>query len=327
MACVLLARKPRPKQLSALGLYSQLLMIMIRRALFVMLAPALVLAQDFDTITVRAIPLRGGVYVLTGAGGNMGLSVGADAAFLVDDQFAPLTPKILAAIRSVTPLPVRFVVNTHWHFDHTGGNENMGKAGALLVAHENVRKRMSTDQFIELLKRAENASPPAALPVVTFTDSVTFHLNGDDMVAFHVPPAHTDGDVIVHFIKADVVHMGDAFITRGYPFADLSSGGNVNGVIGAAERVLGICTPQTIIIPGHGLAQTDCALLKTWRDMLVTIRERVRAQMAQNRTLDQMKSAGLSAEFDERWGKATIKPDMLIELMYRSLGGKWAGRP
>ena len=294
---------------------------MLRRALILTLAPALMFAQNFDTITVKATALRGGVYVLTGAGGNMGLSVGSDAAFLVDDQFAPLTPKILAAIKSVTPLPVRFVVNTHWHFDHTGGNENMGKAGALLIAHDNVRKRMSTDQFIELLKRAEKASPPAALPVVTFSDSVTFHLNGDDMVAFHVPPAHTDGDVIVHFIKADVVHMGDAFITRGYPFADLSSGGNINGVIGAADRVLGICTPQTIVIPGHG-AITDCTLLKTWRDMLVTIRERVRAQMQQNRTLDQMKAAGLSAEFDERWGKATIKPDMLIELVYRSLGGK-----
>ena len=295
---------------------------MIRRALLLTLAPAIVLAQNFDTITVKATALRGGVYVLTGAGGNIGLSIGADAAFVIDDQFAPLTPKILAAIRTVTPLPVRFVVNTHWHFDHTGGNENMGKAGALLIAHENVRKRMSTDQFIELLKRTEKAAPAAALPVVTFTDSVTFHLNGDDMVAFHVPPAHTDGDVIVHFTKADVVHMGDTFITRGYPFADLSSGGNVNGIIGAADRVLAICTPQTIIIPGHGLASTDCALLKTWRDMLVTIRERVRAQMQQNRTLDQMKAAGLSAEFDERWGKATIKPDVLIEFMYRALGGK-----
>ncbi len=296
-------------------------MTMVHRAILLTLTPALILAQNFDTITVKVTALRAGIYMLTGAGGNMGLIVGSDAAFLVDDQFAPLTPKILAAIQGVTRQPVRFVVNTHWHFDHTGGNENMGRAGALLVAHENVRKRMSTDQFIELLKRAEKASPPAALPVVTFTDSVTFHLNGDDMVAFHVPPAHTDGDVIVHFTKADVIHMGDAFITRGYPFADLSSGGSINGVIGAAERVLALCTPQTIIIPGHG-AVADCALLRTWREMLVTIRERVRAQMQQNRTLDQMKAAGLSAEFDARWGNATIKPDMLIEIVYRSLGGK-----
>lgn len=294
---------------------------LIRRTLLLTLAPALLLAQDFDTVTVKATPLRGGVYMLTGVGGNIGLSVGTDAAFLVDDQFAPLTPRILAAIRSVTPLPVRFVVNTHWHFDHTGGNENMGKAGALLVAHDNVRKRMSTDQFIELLKRAEKPAAPGALPVVTFTDSVTFHLNGDDLVAFHVAPAHTDGDVIVHFTKADVVHMGDVYITRGYPFADWSSGGNVSGMISAAERVMAICTPQTIIIPGHG-ALSDCAQLKAWRDMLVTIRERVRAQMAQNRTLDQMKAARLSAEYDERWGKATIKPDHLIEFFYRSLGGR-----
>jgi len=294
----------------------------LRRALFLLLAPALLSAQvAFDTVSIKVTPLRGSVYVLRGVGGNIGLSVGSDAAFLVDDQFAPLTPKILDAIKSVTPLPVRFVVNTHWHFDHTGGNENMGKAGALLVAHENVRRRMSTDQFIELLKRAEKASPPGALPVVTFNDSVTFHVNGDDMVAFHVPPAHTDGDVIVHFTKADVIHMGDTFIMTGYPFADLSSGGNFAGVIGAADRALAVCTPRTIVIPGHGVV-TDCAALKSWRDMLATIRERVRAQMQQNRTLDQIKAAHLTAEFDERWGKGTIKPDVIVEFVYRALGGK-----
>jgi len=294
----------------------------LRRTLVLSLAPALLSAQvAFDTVTIKVTAQRGGVYVLRGVGGNIALSVGSDAAFLVDDQFAPLTPKILESIKSVTPLPVRFVVNTHWHFDHTGGNENMGRAGALLVAHENVRRRMSSDQFIELLKRAEKASPPAALPVITFNDSVTFHINGDDLVAFHVPPAHTDGDVIVHFVKANVIHMGDTFITTGYPFADLSSGGNFAGIMGAADRVLAMCTPQTIVIPGHG-AVTDCAGLKSWRDMLATIRERVRAQIQQNRTLDQIKTAGLTADFDERWGKGTIKPDVIVEFIYRSLLGK-----
>jgi cyclase len=191
---------------------------MIRRvvllALLTML-PCELAAQNFDTITVKVMPLRGGVYMLTGSGGNIGLSVGDDAAFVVDDQFAPLTPKILAAIATVTSKPVRFVVNTHWHFDHTGGNENMGKTGAVLVAHDNVRKRMSTDQFIEFFKRAEPAAPRGALPIVTFNDSTTFHLNGDDIVAFHVQPAHTDGDVVVHFTKANVIHMGEPSLPDG----------------------------------------------------------------------------------------------------------------
>ena len=298
---------------------------MRRRALAAIAAltfsPALLAAQNFDTIQVRITPLRGGVYVLTGQGGNMGLSVGSDGAFLVDDQYAPLTPKILAAIRTVTQQPVRFVVNTHWHFDHTGGNDNMGKQGSVVVAHENVRRRMSADQFIEFLKRAVPASPASALPVVTFTDSVTFHLNGDDLVAFHVPPAHTDGDVLVHFSRADVVHMGDTFITTGYPFVDLSSGGNINGVIGAADRALSVCTGQTIVIPGHGQV-TDCPTLKAWRDMLATVRGRVQALMQQGKTLDQIKAAAVSAEFDAKYNRGNVKPDNLAEFVYRSLGGK-----
>jgi cyclase len=292
---------------------------MIRRAVLLTLVPALVAAQpNFDTVTVKATPLRGGVFVITGWGGNIGLSTGSDAAFLVDDQYAPLTPKVLAAVRGVTSQHVRFVVNTHWHFDHTGGNENLGKAGALLVAHENVRRRMSTDQFIEFLKMDVKASPVGALPVVTFTDSITFHINGDDIVAFHIPPAHTDGDVVVHFTKADVIHMGDTFIATGYPLVDLSSGGNVNGVIGGADRVLTLCTERTIVIPGHGPV-TDCAELRAWRNMLVTIRDRVQAEMRRNRTLDQIKAAGVTREFDARWGKWLVPPDRFVELVYRSL--------
>jgi glyoxylase-like metal-dependent hydrolase (beta-lactamase superfamily II) len=241
-------------------------------------------------------------------------------AFLVDDQFAPLTPKVMAAVATVTSNPIRFVVNTHWHFDHTGGNENLGKAGALLVAHDNVRKRMSTDQFIELLKRSQPASPPGALPVVTFNDSVTFHLNEDDVVAFHVAPAHTDGDVIVHFTKANVFHMGDVFITTGYPFVDLSSGGNVNGFIAAVDRVLGLCDADTKIIPGHG-AVSDCTALRAYRDDVYTIRERVRAAMAAGKGLDAIKAAKLTADYDARYSKGFINGDLFVESVYRSLGG------
>lgn len=295
---------------------------MIRRAAFLALVPGLLSAQQqFDTISVKAQALRGGVYMLTGSGGNLGLSVGSDGAFLIDDQYAPLSAKIIAAVAALTPLPIKFVVNTHWHGDHTGGNENMGKAGAILVAHENVRKRMSVEQFNDVFKRTTPPSPAGALPVVTFSDSVTLHMNGDDVVAFHVAPAHTDGDVIIHFTKADVVHMGDTYFIGSYPFIDVSTGGNVNGIIGVADRVLALCGAQTIVIPGHGPV-SDCAGLRVYRNMVVTVRDRVRAEMQKGRTLEQLKAAGLSKEFDDTWGKGFIQPPIFIELVYRSLGGK-----
>jgi cyclase len=295
---------------------------MIRRAIVLALLPSALLAQqNFDTITVRARALRGGVYMLTGSGGNIGLSVGSDAAFLVDDQYAPLTPKIIAAVAAITSQPIKFVVNTHWHGDHTGGNENIGKAGGLIVAHDNVRKRMSTEQFNAFYNHRTPASPTAALPVVTFNDTISFHINGDDIVVFHVAPAHTDGDALVLFTKADVIHMGDTFFNNGYPFVDVASGGNVNGVIGAADRALAVCSAQTIVIPGHG-PSTDCAGLRSYRNMLAAVRERVRADLERGRTLEQLKAAGLTAEFDARWGRGFIQPPVFVEFVYRSLGGK-----
>jgi cyclase len=294
--------------------------MMLRTLAFVLL-PAVALAQNFDTVTVKATLLRAGVYVITGSGGNIGLSVGNDAAFIVDDQFAPLTQKIQAAVAGVTSRPVKFVVNTHWHFDHTGGNENFGKAGSLIVAHDNVRKRMSTEQFLSLMNRRFPPSPAVALPVVTFSDSAAFHINDDQLVVFHVPAAHTDGDVLVHFTKADVIHMGDTFMTIGYPFIDLDSGGNINGVIGAADRAIAACSPQTIIIPGHG-PTTDCAGLREWRNMLARVRDAVRAEMQRGRTLEQIKAAEPSKAFDAKWGQGFIQGPAFVESVYRSLGGR-----
>ena len=295
---------------------------MFRRGLLLVALPTATLAQqNFDTITVRAQALRGGVHMLTGAGGNIGVSTGSDGVFLVDDQYAPLTPKILAAIAGITSAPLRFVVNTHWHGDHTGGNENVGKAGALIIAHDNVRKRMSTEQFNDLFNRRTPASPTGALPVVTFNDTVTFHMNGDDVVVFHVAPAHTDGDALVHFTKADVIHMGDTFFATGYPFIDVSSGGNVNGVIGAADRALTICGSQTIVIPGHGPV-SNCAALREYRNMIVAVRDRVRAEMQRGRTLEQLKAGNVTADYDAKWGKGFIQPPVFVELVYRSLAGR-----
>lgn len=293
----------------------------MRKIAMLLALPAALFAQNFDTIQIRSQMLRPGIYMLTGSGGNIGLSIGDDMAFVIDDQYGPLSSRILAHIATLTNKPVKFIVNTHWHGDHTGGNENMARSGAILVAHDNVRKRMSTEQFNALFNRRTPASPPAALPVITFSDSTSFHVNGETIVAFHVAPAHTDGDVVLHFTNADVVHMGDTFFTSGYPFVDLSSGGLVQGYIGAADRVLAMCGPNTVVIPGHG-AVSNCAGLRDWRNMIVTIRDRVQAAMKKGSTLEQIKAAGVSKEYDAKWGTGFIKPDVFAEMVYRSLGGK-----
>jgi glyoxylase-like metal-dependent hydrolase (beta-lactamase superfamily II) len=280
--------------------------------------PALAQQQDFSKVEVKAEKVAEGVYMLTGAGGNIGLSVGGSGAFVIDDQFAPLSEKILAAIRTVTKEPVRFVVNTHLHGDHTGGNENMGKAGAIVVAHENVRKRMSVEQFSATFNRTTPASPEAALPVVTFTDAVTFHWNGDEIRVHHVAPAHTDGDSIVRFVKADVVHMGDLFFNGGYPFIDTSSGGRVDGVIAAAEETLAVIGDKTRIIPGHGPLATR-ADLQAYRDMLKVLRDRIAKLKAEGKSRDEVIAAKPTADHDAKWGTGFMKGDTFTGLAYDSL--------
>jgi glyoxylase-like metal-dependent hydrolase (beta-lactamase superfamily II) len=278
-------------------------------------APSRLDAQNFDTVQVTSAKVAGNVHMLVGSGGNIGLIAGDDATFVVDDQFAPLTPKILAAIKAITPQPVRFVLNTHWHFDHTGGNENMGQAGAVIFAHETVRKRMSTDQFIEALNRKQPASPRGALPVVTFTDTVSFHLNGDSIVVFHVAPAHTDGDAIVMFTKANVVHTGDVFVSAGFPFVDRSSGGTINGIISATERLVTVTNADTKIIPGHG-PLSDRARVKAYHDMLVVMRDRMRKEVAAKHTVDQVLASKITAEYDKDW---PTNRERFLRILYQEL--------
>ena len=286
-----------------------------------LLAPAMAAAQrDLSKVEIAAKRLGDGLYVLEGAGGNMAVSVGEDAVFLVDDQYAPLTEKIVAAIAKLTPKPVRFVLNTHWHGDHTGGNENLGRAGAIVVAHDNVRRRMSVEQFNEAFNSKTPPSPTGALPVVTFSGgTVTFHLNGEELRAIHAPNAHTDGDTIVHFVKADVIHSGDIVWNGLYPFIDASSGGSVDGTIAACDRILGMSTERTRIIAGHGPSLVSPAEVRAYRDMLATVSARVKALVAQGKTLEEIKAARVSAEFDEKWGKSFIKPERFAEMLARPL--------
>ena len=281
-------------------------------------ATLLVAAQGMQDVTIESTPLGEGVHMLTGRGGNMGLSVGPDGAFLIDDQFAPLTAKIIAAIDELTDEPVRFVVNTHWHGDHTGGNENLGDAGAIIVAHENVRKRMSTEQFMEVFDHRVDPSPRGALPIVTFTDSVSFHLNGDEIRVVHVENAHTDGDSLVFFKQANVVHMGDTFFNGMYPFIDTSSGGTIDGIIAAADLVLDTVDRRTKIIPGHG-PLADTGDLRKYRVMLQTVRSRVSKLKQDGKTRDEVIASGTIDDLNPKWGGGFMKPDVWIGLVYDNL--------
>lgn len=284
-------------------------------------ATAATAQRDFSQVRIETIDLGNGVFMMTGSGGNLGLSVGPDGAFLVDDQFAPLTEKILAAVAEVTGDPVRWVLNTHWHSDHTGGNENLGNAGAFIVAHENVRQRLNPEEFKDLIGNSQQA-PPAALPVITFGAGLTFHWNGETIEVFHVGSAHTDGDAIVVFHDADVIHMGDTFFNGSYPFVDMASGGNLNGVIAVADRVLERVNPATRIIPGHG-DLAGRAELQAYRDMLSTVRDRVQRLIAQGMTEDQVVEAKPTADLDETWGQ---NPERFVRAAYQSLRNREAGQ-
>ena len=274
--------------------------------------------QDMSDVEIRTIPVADGVYMLMGQGGNIGLSVGESGPFVVDDQFAPLTEKILAAIAEVSDAEVRFVLNTHWHFDHTGGNENFGEAGALIVAHENVRRRMSVDQFMEAFDRAVPAAPPIALPIITFTEGVNFRWNGETIRVVHVENAHTDGDAIVTFESANVVHMGDTYFNGRYPFIDVQSGGGIEGVIAAADWVLQRADSQTKIIPGHG-ALSGPEELRAYRDMLITVRDRIRMIINDGMSADEVVASKPTSDLDATWG---ANPDSFVRFAYQAMSSE-----
>ncbi len=264
--------------------------------------------RDFSSVEIKVSEVADGIYMLEGAGGNMGLSVGDDGAFLIDDQFAPLSEKIITAIKTVTGNPVEFVLNTHHHGDHTGGNEAFGDTGAYIVAHDNVRGRLA----------AGDGTAEAALPVITFSDSATFHRNGEEIHIFHPANAHTDGDAIVMFRNANVVHMGDVFFSGRYPYIDIGNGGTIDGYIGALEKVTAMIDDDTKVIPGHGPLSTK-ADIDASIALLNDVRARIQSLIDQGLDEDAVVAANPLADLNDQWGWQFINGERMARAAYQSL--------
>ena len=270
------------------------------------------LAQtDFSKVEIKVHPVAGKIFMLEGAGGNIGVSVGEDGIVIVDDQYAPLAPKIKAALASITDQPVRFVLNTHYHGDHTGGNEYFGET-APVVAHENVRVRLAAG----LPSRNIDPAPDGALPVITFNDRLSIHLNGEEVRAVHIPQGHTDGDSVIFFKGSNVVHLGDIFFNGLFPFIDIDSGGSVAGVIAGIEALLPRIADDTKIIPGHGPLGSKGDLEAT-RGMLRETSALVRAGLAAGKTAEQMKEEKILAKWDS-WSWGFITADRFVDTLARS---------
>jgi cyclase len=272
--------------------------------------------RDFSEIQITSEKITDNIYMLQGSGGNIGVFVGDDGVFMIDDQFAPLTEKILAAIKKISSMPVQYLVNTHWHGDHTGGNENLGKQGVLIAAHDNVYKRMSTEQGGG--DRIVPPSPKIAQPVITFDKDMTFNINGEEITMTHVSDAHTDGDSLVHFNKANVIHAGDTFFAGAYPFIDNNSGGTIDGIISAAETLLEMADNNTRIIPGHGPVSSKKDL-RAYYKVLVTARDRISRLKRDGKTLDDVKAAKPMADYDDTLGKGFINPETFLTLVYNTI--------
>jgi cyclase len=248
--------------------------------------------QDFSAVEVQVHEVAGNFYYLQGAGGNVGVLIGDDGVFMVDDQFAPLSDKLVAAIRTISDGPIRFLVNTHIHGDHNGGNENFAALGVTIMAHDNVRARMA------------NGESPRAMegrPILTYGDAVNLHFNGEDVALIKVPAAHTDGDTIVHFPGADVIHAGDVFRTTGYPGVDAGNGGTVGGTLQALQMIIDMAGPNTQIVPGHGVPASRDDVIE-FRDMVAEVQRRISDLIEQGMTVEQVVAANATADLDERWG-------------------------
>src|SRR6267378_2580175 len=280
--------------------------------------------QDFSKLQIKVTKVSGSIYMLEGAGGNIAASIGEDGIVIVDDQFAPLAEKIQASLKSlgITDKPVRFVINTHYHGDHSGGNAPFANSGSTVIAQDNVRKRLATGGAAGnggSLKMEVKPAEKAALPIITFEHDVTVHLNGEDIRALHFPSGHTDGDAIIFFPKNNVVHMGDDFVRYGFPFIDVSSGGSVQGMIAAMEKVSTQLPPDVKVIPGHG-AISNLDDVRVFVKMLKETSAVVQKAIDQNKTVEQMKQEKLLAPW-AKWSGEFLDADKFIETLYNSLTG------
>ncbi len=285
--------------------------------LALLFATPLFAQQDFTKVEVKATKVAGSVYMLTGAGGNIGVSVGEDGIVIVDDQFAPLAPKIKEALKGITDKPIRFVLNTHYHGDHTGGNEVFGRE-APIIAQTNVRKRLQSGSKIP--GRETPPSPKEALPVVTFDEKVSVWANGEEIKAVHFPHGHTDGDSVIFFTKSNVVHMGDDFFNGFYPFVDIDNGGSVKGLIADVQNVVNTIPDDAKIIPGHG-PLSDKAGLKKFLEVMKGTSAAVQAGINAGKTVEQLKAEKVLEPWAS-WGQTFIKTDPFIETLYNSLTKK-----
>jgi glyoxylase-like metal-dependent hydrolase (beta-lactamase superfamily II) len=274
---------------------------------------------DFSKVEMKATKVAGNVWMLEGAGGNIGVSVGDDGLLIVDDQFAPLADKIRAALKGIADKKLHFILNTHWHGDHTGGNVAFGPE-ATIIAHDNVRKRLATEQKSTVFNSTTPPSPKEALPVITFDQTLTVHFNGEEIRAIHYPKGHTDGDSVIFFSASNVVHLGDDFFAGRFPFVDLESGGSVEGLVKNIGELIAKIPADAKLIPGHGPIST-LDDLKSYHRMLQQTTEIVRGKIKAGKTLDQIKSEGLPAEWAP-WGTGFIKTDRWVETIYKSLTAK-----
>lgn len=282
--------------------------------------------QDFSKVKIEVVKVSGSVYMLKGAGGNIAASVGEDGMVVVDDQYAPLADKIQAALKGIADEPVRFVINTHYHEDHTGSNEYFQKS-APVIAHDNVRKRLEEGGVAGnggSVKFESKPQPKGALPILTFDHDVTVHLNGEDIRALHFPAGHTDGDAVIYFPKSNVVHMGDDFVTYGFPFIDVTSGGSIQGMIDGVESAIAKLPPDVKVIPGHGpVSSLDD--VRTYVKMLKETRDVVAAALKQGKTLDQMKQEKILGSW-KKYSGDFISEDAFLETLYNSLTGSKDGK-
>lgn len=278
---------------------------------------ASLISQDMSKVVIKSQKVSDKIYMLSGQGGNIGALNTAEGVILIDDQFAPLTEKILSAVKEFSTGKIKFLINTHWHFDHTGGNENFGKKGSIVVAHKNVRKRMSTKQFIKAFNKEIPASPKKALPVITFEKEMAFHLGSEHVRVIHLKNAHTDGDSVIVFEGSNVIHAGDIFFNGSYPFIDSSSGGSARGMIKAVDRILKISNSSTKIIPGHGpLGSYES--LKVYRKMLVDLTNKMSKLKKKGLSLKQIKEKKITKKYDAKWGNGFLNSDKFVTVLFGS---------